>query len=300
MSGALTPAGPVPVPARLRAQLPKLRDLAVDLAVGAGRLVRAGRVDALADQVDTKTSRTDVVTVMDRASEDYIRRRLAELRPADAVLGEEAGIGRDVGESDVTWVIDPIDGTVNYLYGRPEYAVSVAVVVGDPTTAGAWRPVVGAVANPETGQVYHAYDGGGAYLRDEAGERRLTVTSVQDAAMVLLATGFGYEVEVRREQSRALVEILPAVRDIRRGGSAALDLCTVASGVVDAYAERGVHLWDIAAGWVIAGEAGARVLTWSGGPDRPLGILAAPEAVADALLELVARAFTGARRDPLG
>ncbi|MCB1252361.1 MAG: inositol monophosphatase [Austwickia sp.] len=281
--------------------LRELTELAASLARAAGDEALAGRRSIpTGNHVDhdTKSSATDPVTEFDRAAERRIVDGLIAARPDDAIVGEE-GANRP-GTTGIEWHVDPIDGTVNYLYGRPEYAVSVAVVVGDPTTAGAWRPVVGAVANPETGQVYHAYDGGGAYLRDEAGERRLTVTSVQDAAMVLLATGFGYEVEVRREQSRALVEILPAVRDIRRGGSAALDLCTVASGVVDAYAERGVHLWDIAAGWVIAGEAGARVLTWSGGPDRPLGILAAPEAVADALLELVARAFTGARRDPLG
>ena len=295
--------GPLPdgrpdIPERLRPELPALRDLAIDLAVGGGALVLAGRAEAVADGVATKSTRTDVVTVMDRACEDYLRRRLAAERPGDAVLGEEAGVGRAAGvpsDERVTWVVDPIDGTVNYLYGRPEYAVSVAAVVGDPTVAGAWRPVAGAVTNPETGQIYHAYVGGGSYLRTPEGERRLVVTDVTDVAMVLLATGFGYDAEVRREQARALTRILPGVRDIRRGGSAALDLCTVASGVVDAYAERGVHAWDVAAGWVVATEAGAQVSTWESGPDRPAGLLAAPPAVAPALAELVVRAYRQAR-----
>lgn len=286
------------VPAELRVALPALRDIAVDMAVGAGELVRAGRADAVAHAVATKSTRTDVVTVMDRLSEDYLRRRLAVERPGEAVLGEEAGIDKIRGAkraSPVTWVVDPIDGTVNYLYGRPEYAVSVAAVVGDPTVEGAWRPVAGAVANPETGQVYHAYDGGGAHLRDRAGARPLAVTDVAELAVALLATGFGYAADVRREQARALVEILPAVRDIRRGGSAALDLCAVASGVVDAYAERGVHVWDVAAGWLIATEAGAEVLTWDGGPGRPRGILAAPPPLLAELLELISGAHQRAR-----
>lgn len=294
-------AGRPDVPDDLRAQLPGLRDLAVDLALGAGELVRTGRRAALADQVGTKSTATDVVTVMDRASEAYLRRRLAAERPDDAVLGEEEGIARARGTSatpsPVTWVVDPIDGTVNYLYGRPEYAVSVAAVVGDPTRPGAWRPVAGAVANPETGEIHHAYAGGGAHLRDRSGEpdRALACTAVDTVSMTLLATGFGYAADVRREQALALLEILPAVRDIRRGGSAALDLCTVASGVVDAYAERGVHAWDVAAGWLVAAEAGAQVRTWSSGSDRPWGVLAAPSSVAPQLTELVQGAYLRAR-----
>lgn len=292
----------------LRRQLPALRDLAIDLATGAGELVRAGRAEAVAARVGTKSSRTDVVTVMDRASEEYLRSRIAAERPGDLVLGEESGIepGAAPGEGAtsraglprVTWVVDPIDGTVNYLYGRPEYAVSVAAVVGDPTRVGAWRPVAGAVANPETGQIYHAYDGGGAHLRDGAGERRLAVTHVDDCALLLLATGFSYGAAERAEQARALVEILPAVRDIRRGGSAALDLCAVAAGVVDAYAERGVNAWDVAAGWIIAAEAGARVATFRGGTGRPVGLVAAPPAVAGPLADLVEGAYARAVDGP--
>lgn len=304
----MTGAGRPEVPRELRPQLSALRDLAVDLAIGAGELVRAGRREAVSDRVGTKSSVTDVVTIMDRASEDYLRRRLDAERPGDAVLGEEAGIERSAAAqpqvNPITWVVDPIDGTVNYLYGRPEYAVSVAAVLGDPTRPGAWRPVAGAVANPETGQVYHAYDGGGAFLRDHqrtgdaSGDRRLACTTVTELSLALLATGFGYAAEVRREQALALVDILPAVRDIRRGGSAALDLCTVASGVVDAYAERGVHVWDVAAGWLIATESGAHVATWDSGPERPVGIVAAAPSILPGLRDLVQDAYLRARRDP--
>lgn len=286
---SLSRPGPSPaLPDELRGELPALRDLAVDLAEKAAALVEGGRAAAISD-VETKTSRTDVVTAMDRASEDYLRRRLAAERPGDGVFGEEAGAGAGhrAGAAALTWVVDPIDGTVNYLYGRPEYTVSVAAVLGDPQADNGWWPVVGAVANPRTREVYHAYDGGGAFLRGPDGQRPVRASAVTDPGLVLLATGFGYEAHIRAEQARALVEILPAVRDIRRGGSAAWDLCTVASGVVDGYAERGVHVWDVAAGWLIAAEAGATVLTWDGGPDRPPGVLAAPPAVAGPLAHLL-------------
>ena len=287
------------IPADLRGDLPALRDLAIDLAVGAGELVRTGRANAVTEQVGTKTTRTDVVTVMDRASEDYLRRRLAKERPGDLVLGEEAGVGETRGSQSrrsrsarsVTWVVDPIDGTVNYLYGRPEYAVSVAAVVGDPTVAGAWRPVAGAVVNPASGQLYHAYDDGGAALRDAAGEQALRVNDVAERGWPCSPPDSATPRSVRREQALALLDILPAVRDIRRGGSAALDLCAVASGVVDAYAERGVHVWDIAAGWLIAAEAGAHVAAWESGPNRPPGLLAAGPSLAGPLLAAVQDAY---------
>lgn len=277
-------------------EMPALRTLAVDLAVAAGELVRVGRTAALdeVDSVQTKSSRTDVVTVMDRRCEEFLRTRLSQLRPGDAVLGEEAGVRGDPGR--ITWVVDPIDGTVNYLYGLPEYAVSIAAVVGDPTVSGAWHPVAGAVVNPVTGEVYHAHAGGGASVRRGGVEAPLQASTADEVGMVLLATGFGYDAHVRLEQALALVEILPAVRDIRRGGSAALDLCKVAEGLVDAYAERGVNSWDVAAGWVIAAEAGARVGTWGSGSDRPRGILAGPRALWEDLSRLVTEAYQRASR----
>lgn len=293
MTGSERPA----VPEALLPELPALRALAIDLAQSAGRLVRAGRAETLATHggVSVKSTRTDVVTAMDRACEEFLRERLATARPGDAVLGEEAGVAGTPGA--VTWVVDPIDGTVNYLYGRPEYAVSVAAVIGDPCAPGAWTPVAGAVANPVLQEVYHAHLGGGAALRTPAGEVPLRVNDVRELALTLLATGFGYAADVRREQARALVGILPVVRDIRRGGSAALDLCAVASGVVDAYAERGVHPWDVAAGWIVAAEAGASVHAWDSGADRPLGLLAAPPMIAEPLHRLLLHAYGAARTE---
>lgn len=307
-----TPRGPshgLPaglVSPKLVAQLPALRDLAVRLAVEAGELVSAERERALNDAgaVGTKSTDTDVVTVMDARSEELLRGRLARLRPGDRILGEEEGAsepesaGPEEG-SGLTWVLDPIDGTVNYLYGLAEYAVSVAAVVGDPTRDGAWWPIAGAVSRPASGEVYSAHLRGGATLRGPAGTSALRCSGVDRLRMTLLGTGFGYDAAVRAEQARALVEILPAVRDIRRGGSAALDLCRTGAGRLDAYAERGVHVWDVAAGWLVAAEAGADVGTWDGGAGRPRGVLAAPPALRPALEALMtgayARAVAGAQ-----
>ena len=153
--------------------------------------------------------------------------------------------------------MDPIDGTVNYLYGFPQYAVSIALVEGDPQTPGAWRPVVGAVADAVSGVVHHARLGGGAFTRSVEGvETRLSVSKSDDLATSLVATGFGYDAEKRVRQAHALAEIIGHVRDIRRGGSAALDLCHVAAGRVDAYYEMGINPWDMAAGWLVLTEAG--------------------------------------------
>ena len=288
------------LPPHLIAQLPELRDLAVRVAVEAGELVAGGRERALADAgaVGTKSTDTDVVTVMDARSEELLRERLAALRPGERILGEEQGqSGPGAGPhavSGITWVLDPIDGTVNYLYGLPEYAVSVAAVVGDPTRDGAWWPVAGAVARPATAEVYSAHRGGGASLRGPEGSLTLRCSVVDRLSMTLLGTGFGYDAAIRAEQARALVEILPAVRDIRRGGSAALDLCRAAQGALDAYAERGVHVWDVAAGVLVAAEAGASVGTWDGGAGRPRGVLAAPPSLRPALEALMTSAYARA------
>ncbi len=299
------PAGMLP--AELIAQLPGVRDLAVRLAVEAGQLVADERERALAaaGAVDTKTTDTDVVTVMDRRSEELLRARLAHLRPGERILGEEEGAselsaggpGPGVG---ITWVLDPIDGTVNYLYGLAEYAVSVAAVVGDPTREDAWWPVAGAVARPASGEVYSAHLGGGASLRGPRGTRPLRCSRADRLAGTLLGTGFGYDTIIRAEQAGALADILPAVRDIRRGGSAALDLCHVAEGALDAYAERGVHVWDVAAGVLVAAEAGASVGTWDGGAGRPRGVLAAPPALRPALEELMIGAYARATSESPG
>lgn len=232
-----------------------LAAVAEQVAVEAGRLIVEERPADLG-VAETKTSMTDVVTVMDQRSQDLLRTRLAELRPEDGFAGEERG--GHAGTSGLTWVVDPIDGTVNYLYVLPAYAVSVAAVVGDPAVVGAWRPVAGAVVDPVTGERLTASLGGGA--RKAVGEsvRALRVGD-PELSLALCGTGFGYDAERRRWQGEVLARLLPQVRDIRRFGSAALDLCRVADGSLDAYYERGLNPWDFAAGWLVAEEAGALV-----------------------------------------
>ncbi|EWT01873.1 inositol-phosphate phosphatase [Intrasporangium oryzae NRRL B-24470] len=274
----------VPAPEELEA----LERLCIAVAVEAGRFIRDERPARLG--VTTKSTDTDVVTVMDRRSEELLRGLILAERPDDGILGEE---GADVvGTSGLTWVVDPIDGTVNYLYEIPAYAVSVAVVVGDAHTEGAWRPVAGAVADPSLRLVHHARAGGGAWTRAEAPvegapPERLTVSAEDRLGRSLLATGFGYDAEVRARQSQVLTRVLPAVRDIRRIGSAALDLVRVAQGSVDAYAESGINAWDLAAGWLIVEEAGGVVTGEGRHPGKVLTVAAGP-----ALVEPVRSLFT--------
>jgi len=240
----------------LESLLRELEDLAVSAARAAGRFIVQERPRGLG-VLDTKSSVNDIVTVMDQQSEVLLRRHLLGARPDDAVLGEEDGASD--GTSGITWVIDPIDGTVNYLYEIPAYCVSVAAVIGDPTTAGQWRPVAGAICNPLTSEIFHARVGGGAHVLVGEDDTAIRVSSVDVLLQSLVATGFGYRPEVRARQGEVLTAILPDIRDIRRAGSAALDLCAVASGKVDAYYEAGLNPWDLAAGWIIATEAGAVV-----------------------------------------
>lgn len=247
-----------------------LRDLAIDIATEAGELAQRRRSEGVAITA-TKTALADIVTEADREVEDLIRTRLAAERPDDGFLGEESGAAG--GASGFTWVIDPIDGTVNYAYGIPAFAVSIAVVEGTPDPA-QWRARVGVVHNPMTREMFHAVVGEGAYL----GSRRLTVNTTVDAAGALVGTGFGYEAQRRVEQFEVLSRVLPIVRDIRRLGAASLDLASVAAGRLDAYYERGLWPWDHAAGALLVTEAGGRC----GGIDgaaagRDLLIAAAPE-----------------------
>ncbi|MFQ6170613.1 inositol monophosphatase family protein [Oryzobacter sp. R7] len=272
--------------------LPGLEDVARRVVLEAGRLVVDERPAELG--VAAKSSATDPVTVMDQRSQELVLRRLAGLRPDDGVLGEEEGGRR--GTSGVTWVVDPIDGTVNYLYDIPTYAVSLAAVVGDPTTPGAWQPVAGAVLSAATGELFHAHLGGGARLTTGGATRGLRVTGADDLAVALVGTGFGYDADLRRRQAALLAELLPQVRDIRRMGSAALDLCFLAAGRLDAYYETALNAWDRAAGELVAREAGAvvggpadevatRDLTWACGP-------ALVGSFADLVRELTARHVT--------
>ncbi|WP_404387162.1 inositol monophosphatase family protein [Humibacillus xanthopallidus] len=286
--GAATPDLPVPTGDELAA----LEVLCIELATTAGRFIRDERPDRLG-VADTKSTDTDVVTVMDRRSEELLHRLILEARPDDGILGEE---GADVtGSSGLTWVIDPIDGTVNYLYDIPAYAVSVAVVVGDASGEGTWTPVVGAISDPSLRLVHHARRGAGAWTRPEATiesapesapPRRLTVSQEDRLGRSLVATGFGYAAEVRARQAEILTRVLPQVRDIRRIGSAALDLVRVAEGSVDAYAESGLNAWDLAAGWLIVEEAGGVVVGREDAPGKDLTVAAGP-----ALVEPVRRLF---------
>ncbi len=253
--------------------------MATALASEAGRLIIDGR--RAARVAHTKTSAVDVVTQMDLAAERLVRDRLAQLRPDDGILGEE---GDDVvGTSGITWVVDPIDGTVNYLYGIPHFSVSVAAVSGPPEPA-RWTIEAGAVLDG-SGVLWTAARGEGA-RRDGELLRHEDGPGLEGS---LVATGFQYTAERRARQGRIVATILPQVRDIRRLGAASIDLCHVAAGLVDAYYEHGLHPWDFAAGALIATEAGVRVGALDGGaPDGRLLIAAVPatwDALRDALVE---------------
>jgi myo-inositol-1(or 4)-monophosphatase len=222
-----------------------LRDHAVEIAGEAARLVVDVRDAAVAD-VTTKSTDTDVVTSGDRAAERLIRQRLAERWPGAPVLGEEEG--GETPASGLSWVVDPIDGTVNYLYGYPSYGVSVAAQVDGVSVAGA-------VADPVSGRMWTAALGHGAHLDG----RSLSVSGATRLDLALVATGFSYSAERRVRQAAMWAALLPRVRDLRRPGACSLDLCAVAAGWVDAYVEHGLHRWDWAAGALIAAEAGAVV-----------------------------------------
>ncbi len=259
--------------------IPPLADLcalAATLATAAGEelLARQQSLSIDAPDVETKTSASDPVSAADRASEKLITDGLTAARPGDGLLGEE-GATRP-SDTGVTWVIDPLDGTVNYLYGRLDWCVSIAV----QDEAGA---LAGVVHQPRTGMTWSAIRGGGA-RRDGV---VLGPPRQVGLAAALVSTGFSYLAERRAEQADHLRRVLPAVRDVRRGGSAALDLCSVADGTADAYYEHVIQPWDIAAGALIAREAGADTI---GGPGTalPNGILAAAPALAVALVELLA------------
>jgi myo-inositol-1(or 4)-monophosphatase len=221
----------------------RLLELALEAAGRAGALLRDGRPDDLGVAA-TKSSPIDVVTEMDIAAEKLITSFLARHRPDDGILGEEGTSSE--GTSGIRWVIDPLDGTVNYLYGLPTWAVSVAVQQRGET-------LVGVVEAPMRRETYRAVRGGGAFV----GERRLAVRPSPPLDQALVSTGFNYVSSVRTHQAAIAQRLIPRLRDIRRGGSAAIDLSDVAAGRLDGYYERGLHPWDYAAGDLIAREAGA-------------------------------------------
>jgi myo-inositol-1(or 4)-monophosphatase len=273
MASALRTGGGETVPS-VAAMTPRDDDDLLDVAIEAAReagavLVRhaAGAVRGLA----TKSSPTDPVSQADLEAEATIRDVLARRRPDDAIVGEE---GDDTpGTTGLHWVVDPLDGTVNFLYGLPQWCVSVAC-----------EGHVGVVFDPVRDELFAVGDSGAATLDGET----LRGSACDDIGHALVATGFGYEAAVRIGQAQVVSRVLPHVRDIRRAGSAALDLAWTAAGRHDAYFELGVQRWDVAAGRLLCAAAGLRVVDLPARDGLPAGLLVAAPAVADALLALVA------------
>jgi len=274
--------------------------VAVNAARSAGELLASpgGQVSVAA----VKSSPTDVVTEMDRRAEELIRSRILAARPGDAILGEEGGQTGDTAGAPARWVIDPLDGTVNYLYGLHDWAVSIAAEVAGVIVAGA-------VFVPRRGELFTATRGGGAWLEsgipgnsapgipdisssDAYSRIRLRCRPGVPLDQALVATGFGYRAARRKVQGEVVAALLPRLRDIRRGGVASVDLCSVAAGRVDAFYERGLNHWDYAAGALIAEEAGAVVGGLRGAPaGTSMTVAAGPGlfgALASALADLEA------------
>ena len=236
----------------------ELRSVAVGVAREAGDMLadRAGQVEVAA----TKSSPTDVVTEMDRRSEELIRARILATRPADAILGEEGGQTGDADGAPVRWVIDPLDGTVNYLYGLHDWAVSIAAEVSGTIVAGA-------VFVPMRGEMFSAIRGHGAFL--QAGDESWNPLRCRPGVpldQALIGTGFGYLAARRKIQGEVVAALLPRIRDIRRIGVASVDLCAIAAGRLDGFYERGLNYWDWAAGALVASESGAVVGGLNGAP----------------------------------
>ena len=239
----------------------RLRTIAEQLAAEAAAFVQRRRAEVFGPDRDddggqgipirTKSTPTDPVTIVDTETERLLRDRLAELRPDDAVLGEEEGGSADVPAGTPVWVLDPIDGTVNFVYGLAAYAVSVGVQIDGVSVAGA-------VVNAATGELFSAAVGQGAHVKLDGSWVPLRCNAITDLALALVGTGFNYDSDRRRSQAAVVADLLPEVRDVRRMGSCALDLCMVAAGRLDAFYESGVHVWYWAAGALIAAEAGGR------------------------------------------
>jgi myo-inositol-1(or 4)-monophosphatase len=252
----------------------ELLKIALPIAREAASTARRMRSEAITD-VETKSTSTDVVTAADRAVERQVINSLRSARPGDGVLGEEYGEAES-GAGAVRWILDPIDGTVNYLYGLPQYAVSLAAEVDGVVLAGV-------VINAATGDEWTATRGGGAWREG----RRLRCSERTDLAQSLVGTGFGYDAKRRAHQGAVLAQLITRVRDIRRFGAAALDLCAVGEGLLDAYFEKGLNPWDHAAGGLVATEAGATVAGLNGAPPSLDMVVAAPSALFTPLHDLL-------------
>lgn len=253
-----------------------LLDLARRTAEAAGEFARDGRRRGL-ERVDTKTTPTDMVTFYDGASESLIIERILTARPEDGFVGEEGSTR--TGSSGITWIVDPIDGTTNFLYDLPTWAISIAATddVG---------PLIGVVHAPALGETFTAIRGVGSWRNGEP----IECSRTEDLSVALVATGFSYAASDRVRQARRVERMIDQIRDIRRFGAAAIDLCFVACGRFDAYFEEGLHPWDVAAGGLVAAEAGCVLSDFSGGPLRPAQTFAATPGIADDLRALIARA----------
>jgi myo-inositol-1(or 4)-monophosphatase len=255
----------------------ELRSLCERLATEAGGIARDGRAAISTSggfDGSTKSSSTDLVTEYDRAAEAHIVREIRRLRPDDAIVGEEGT--DDQGTSGFAWFIDPIDGTTNFVYDQPSWSCSVAV-------AHDGQMVAGAVSVPPLGELFSAAAGAGSTRNG----RPIRVSGATDLSLALVGTGFSYDPDTRRDQATVVAGLIDRVRDIRRLGSAAVDLCMVACGRLDVYYERHLNAWDAAAGELIAREAGAATSDFRGGPARPAELLASTPALHAAAIELL-------------
>jgi len=255
----------------------ELAAIAREITRHAGGIALAGRRSGALRDVTTKTTGTDMVTEFDRRGEELIVGELRRRRPHDAIVGEEGA--NLAGASGITWYIDPIDGTTSFLYDLPTWCVSVGARDGH-------GPLAGAVYVPALDEMFWAVRGEGAYL----GDARIRCNTDVDISRALCATGFSYGAAQRTVQMRRVAEFIDKIRDIRRSGAAAIDLCFVACGRVDAYFEENLHPWDLAAGELIAREAGALSGDYSGGPIRPAEVLVAVPSVFAPLSELLVAA----------
>ena len=262
----------------------ELLQIAVDLAHRAGDLAAAGRATGTIE-VSTKSTLTDMVTEYDRAAEALIVDALATSRPGDGIVGEEGS--SKPSATGISWIIDPIDGTTNFLYDLPGWAVSIAA-------ADEHGPLAAAVYAPALATTFTATRGDGAFRNGQP----ISASSLTSTSTALVATGFSYRVDRRVWQSRWVHNLLPHVRDLRRMGAASVDLCNVACGRVDAYIEDGLGPWDLAASHLIAIEAGAVATDWEGGPISPNRVFVSAPGIAVELRDLVRDAMQRAGDRP--
>lgn len=253
-----------------------LCELAVSLAHRAGDMALAGRKRGLA-AVTTKSTATDMVTEFDKASEKLIHEGLRDARPRDGIVGEEGA--REASESGITWYVDPIDGTTNFYFDLPLWAVSIGAMDSD-------GPRVGVVYIPALGETFTAIRGEGSFMNGSP----ISVRTNSELSDALVCTGFSYSAETRVRQSHRIPRLIDKIRDLRRFGAAAVDLCFVACGRLDGYFEENLYQWDLAAGQLIATEAGATISDFSGNEVRPAEVLCASPTIHPQLVAVLANA----------